>query len=252
MPVIEGAEPFAADGDDTGVLLIHGFTGNPISMRPWADELAAAGLSVRLPRLPGHGTRWQELNATRWPDWYAEVDRSFDLLTARCTQVFVAGLSMGGTLALRLAEQRRDQVAGLMLVNPSLNTEDRRAALVPLLSTVLASMPPIGNDIAKPGVSEQAYDRLPLKAAASLRGLWKLVLADLALVTAPVLVFRSAQDHVVPASSLALLRQRATGTTITERVLTQSFHVATLDYDAPQIFAESLEFIRGLVRVPAP
>ena len=104
MPLLPGAKPFFADGGPVGVLVVHGFTGSPQSMRPWAEHLAAAGHTVSLPRLPGHGTRWEDLQLTRWPDWYGEVDNAFRALRSRCDQVFVMGLSMGGTLSLRLAE----------------------------------------------------------------------------------------------------------------------------------------------------
>ena len=116
MPVMPGAEPFFHSGGSTGVLLCHGFTGNPSSLRPWADFLAAAGLTVSLPRLPGHGTTWQEMAGTRWEDWYAEIDRAYEELRGRTGEIFVMGLSMGATLALRLAELRGDGVAGLVLV----------------------------------------------------------------------------------------------------------------------------------------
>src|SRR5689334_6828638 len=105
-----GAEPFEAEGGPVGVVLSHGFTGTPQSLRPWAEYLAAAGFTVSLPLLPGHGTRWQDLNATRWTDWYGEIERAFDRLRGRCDQVFAGGLSMGGTLVLRLAERRRADV----------------------------------------------------------------------------------------------------------------------------------------------
>lgn len=244
MPVLPSCEPYAADGGETGIVILHGFTGSPISVHPWAEHFAAAGLTVRLPRLPGHGTRWQDLNDTRWPDWYGEVERAFDALRERCTQVFVAGLSMGGTLALHLAGERGDQVAGVIVVNASLDTADKRAWLLPYAAKIFRSFPPIGDDIHKPGVREGAYPRLPLRAAASLQELWAETRARLAGITAPVLAFRSAVDHIVPASSLALLRSAATGTTVTEVVLPDSYHVATLDFDAPQIFAESLAFVR--------
>lgn len=244
MPLLSGAEPWQATGGPTGVLLVHGFTGSPQSMRPWAEHLAAAGLSVSLPRLPGHGTRWQDMNATRWQDWYGEVDRAFTELTARCPEVFVAGLSMGGTLAVRLAERRADEVAGLALVNPSLTTRDRRAWLLPVLAPLIPSFPPIGNDIKKPGVTELAYDRLPLKAAASLQKLWRVTRADLAAVVAPVLLFRSVEDHVVEPVSSRLLLAGISSASRREVLLTDSYHVATLDNDAPTIFQLTLSFVR--------
>jgi alpha-beta hydrolase superfamily lysophospholipase len=82
VPLLPGAEPYSHDAGpgSVGVLVIHGFTGSPKSMRPWAEELARSGLSVELPRLPGHGTQWQDMAVTRWEDWYAEVDRSFGTL----------------------------------------------------------------------------------------------------------------------------------------------------------------------------
>ena len=246
MGVVPGAEPFAANGGDVGVVLSHGFTGSPQSLRPWAEHLAAAGLTVRLPRLPGHGTRWQDLNDTRWPDWYGEVERAFDDLHGRCRQVFGMGLSMGGTMLLRLAEQRPADVAGLVLVNPSLGTErkDVKYAL-PLLHRVVPSLAGIGSDIRKPGITELAYGRTPLRAMHSLSKLWPLVVADLGALTAPVLLYRSRVDHVVEPLSGRLLREGAHSTEVTEVILEESYHVATLDHDAPAIFAGSLEFVRA-------
>lgn len=252
MGVLPGAEPFAADGGEVGVVLSHGFTGSTQSLRPWAEHLAAAGLTVRLPRLPGHGTRWQDLNDTRWPDWYGEVERSFDDLRGRCRQVFGMGLSMGGTLVTRLAEQRPAEVAGLVLVNPSLGSErkDVKYAL-PLLHRVVPSLAGIGSDIRKPGMTELAYGRTPLRAMHSLSRLWPLVVADLGRVTAPVLLYRSRVDHVVEPMSGRLLREGAASTEVTEVILEDSYHVATLDHDAPTIFAGSLEFVRAHTSAPA-
>jgi carboxylesterase len=246
-----GAEPFSSDGFGdrarVGALLIHGFTGSPASMRPWGQHLADAGLAVRVPLLPGHGTRWQDLNETRWTDWYDAAEAAFEDLRSRCDQVFVGGLSMGGAVAVRLAEEHGDDLAGVVLVNPSLSTDDRRAALLPLVSQVVSSMPPVGGDIKRPGVSEGAYDRMPTKAAASLRTLWGVALGDLHRITAPVLVFRSTEDHVVPASSVNKLVAGAANTTVEVRALVNSYHVATLDNDAPRIFAESLVFMTSPV-----
>lgn len=242
--LLPGAEPFAHDAGPLGVLVCHGFTGSPQSMRPWAEFLADHDLTVRLPVLPGHGTRWQDMNRTGWRDWYGALEPVLTELAGRCERVFVVGLSMGGTLALRLAEQHPEQVAGLVLVNASLHTENRQARLLPVLRFVVPSMPGIGSDIKKPGARELAYDRLPVKAMHSLTQLWALTRADLGRITAPVLLYRSAVDHVVEASNAAYLLSHLPAGQVEERVLPESYHVATLDNDAETIFSGSLEFIR--------
>lgn len=246
MSILPGAEPYHHDGGPVGFLLSHGFTGTPQSMRPWAEHLAAGGLTVSLPLLPGHGTRWQDMQLTTWQDWYAELERAFDALRGRCEFVFVGGLSMGGTLALRLAEQRGDQVAGLVLVNPSVHADDPRLKALPVVKHLVRSLPGIGSDIRKEGASELAYSRMPLKPLHSLARLWPLVQADLPQVTQPVLLFRSPQDHVVnPANSETVLA-RISSTDVTAELLADSYHVATLDNDAEYLFRQSLEFVRRL------
>jgi carboxylesterase len=249
VPKLPGAEPFHADGGPVGVLVIHGFTGSPVSTRPWAEHLAAAGLTVTAPRLPGHGTRWQDLNLTRWPDWYAEVDRAFAALRDRCDHVFCMGLSIGGCLSLRLAEEHGDAVAGLVVVNPSLMTTDPRARFSGLLSKIVPATPGVVDDIRKPGVTEGGYPKLPMKAFHSLRQLWSVTVDDLPRVTQPLLVFRSAIDHVVEAANTELLLSRVTSADVEERVLPNSYHVATLDNDAAAIFEGSLAFVQS--RVPS-
>ncbi len=248
MPVMPGAEPFAIDGAPgaaVGAVLCHGFTGTPHSMRPWGEHLAAAGIPVRCPLLPGHGTRWQDMNSTGWPDWYAELEGAFDKMLARVPTVFAMGLSMGGTLCLRLGEQRGAELAGLVLVNPSLATVRRDAKLLAMLSRVLPSIPGIASDIKKPGTTEVAYDRTPLRAAYSLSQLWAQTRADLAKLTQPVLTFRSSLDHVVEAVSGRLLIEGASSTQVKEVILADSYHVATLDNDAPLIFTGSVDFVHA-------
>jgi carboxylesterase len=244
MPVMPGAEAFAHDGGKTGVLLCHGFTGSPQSLRPWADFLAAAGLSVSLPRLPGHGTTWQEMARTRWEDWYAEVDRAFDELRARCDEMFVMGLSMGGCLALRLAELRGAAVRGLVLVNPSITADTRLFLLAPVLKLVVPSLKGIASDIKKPGAEEAGYYRVPVKAAATLPGLWRITQQHLSELRQPVLAFRSTTDHVVGPASMKLLQAALPAGQLEVRELADSYHVAPLDNDAEIIFSGSLEFIR--------
>jgi carboxylesterase len=237
------AQPLSADGGRVGVLLSHGFTGSPASMRPWAEFLAGHGLTVRAPRLPGHGTTWQEMNRTGWQDWYAEVEATLDDLLLRCDRVVVGGLSMGGCLALRLAEQRNRDVAGLVLVNPAVASTNRQLKAVPVLKWVVPSRPGIGNDIKKPGVEEYCYSRVPLKALHSMMRMWDATREDLPKVTQPLLLIRSAEDHVVEPLSARIIAQRVSSRDLDEQVLENSYHVATLDHDASTVFDESLKFI---------
>lgn len=247
MPILPGAEPFAHDGSsDVGVLLCHGFTGSPQSLVPWGERLAEVGWTTRCPLLPGHGTRWQDMNHTTWADWYEALDREFTQLLSRCAAVFLFGLSMGGTLALRLAQEHDADVAGIVLVNAPVTTERRDAALLPLLSRVVPSMPGISNDIKKPGSTELAYRRLPLRAAASLSRLWQEVRRDLGRVDQPLLLFRSTDDHVVEPVNARIILGGVRGPA-REVVLADSYHVATLDNDAPAIFDGSVEFVRQVL-----
>lgn len=250
MTVQPQAGPFRADGGRFGVLLSHGFTGSPVSMRPWGQALATAGWSVRIPRLPGHGTTWQELQRTRWQEWYAELDRNLTELRRDCDAVAVGGLSMGGCLALRLAQQRPDDVAALVLVNPAIASTNRQLLAVPLLQHLVASRAGIGSDIKKPGVLEGAYDRVPLRALASMMQMWGVVRADLAAVRAPLLLLRSAVDHVVDPSSSRIIRDGVSSSAVRDVVLRDSYHVATLDNDAPLINSASHDFLAEHVGAP--
>jgi carboxylesterase len=249
VPLLPGAEPYRHEGGPTGVLLCHGFTGSPQSMRPWAEHLAARGLTVSVPLLPGHGTRWQDLQVTGWPDWYAEVDREFGALARECERVVVCGLSMGGALALLLAARHGPAVAGVALVNPSVKADGAQVRAVPLLRHVVPSVPGIASDIAKGGVEELGYDRTPLHAVYSLTRLWRQVQAELPRVDQPLLVFTSRVDHVVHPSNSELVLARTASRDVTHRVLERSYHVATLDHDAPGIFAGTAEFVERLAPV---
>ncbi|MFI6941063.1 alpha/beta hydrolase [Streptomyces sp. NPDC050418] len=246
MPVLPGAEPYRHEGGEIGVLLCHGFTGSPQSLRPWAEYLAARGLTVSLPLLPGHGTRWQDLALTGWQDWYAEVDRELRALSERCERVFVFGLSMGGALTLSLAAKHGEAISGIVLVNPLNKVRDPGAFALPVARHFVRSTKGIASDIAKEGSEETGYDRVPLHAAHSLRRFAQLVDAELPQVTQPLLLLHSPQDHVVSPADSARILGRVSSSDVTEILLEQSYHVATLDHDADRIFDESHAFVARL------
>jgi carboxylesterase len=239
-----GAEPFHADGGPIGVVLSHGLSGSPASMRPWGEYLAQQGYTVDAPRLPGHGTTVAECNRTRWDDWYATIERSYLRMRERCDIVFVGGLSMGGALAVHLAQQHED-VAGVMLVNPALGSNDLRAKLLLPVMKVLGikEYPAISNDIAKEGMDEVGYDKTPIRALVSFVDHWPMLVRDLHRVTQPTIVFHAPGDNLVDRVTTDLLKVDIGANDFTYVELPQSQHVATLDHDAETIFTRSAAFI---------
>ena len=227
------------DGGPDGVLVLHGFTGSPHSMRPWAREWARLGYAVELPLLPGHGTSVADMATRSWREWTAAVDAAYWRLAARCEQVGIAGLSMGGALALRLAARR--PVAALSLVNPGVVSPQPLSALGGPLSRLVPTVPGVRDDIRREGVSEGAYPRVPVAAAGQMHRLFAAARRSLGAVRAPVQVLRSEVDHVVTEASVRTLRA---GLPQDPEVvpLPRSWHVATLDHDAPLIFSASARF----------
>ena len=246
-PVLPGAEPYSATGDARGALVLHGFTGNPQSMRGLALVLADAGFTVEMPLLPGHGTDVADMVPTRWEDWSAAAEAAYLDLAARSDAVVVVGLSMGGMLAVWLAEHH-PEIAALALVNPMVAPPDGDTVgfVQAMIDNGDELAPGVGSDIALEGSVESAYAELPLQAALSLFAAATEVESALESVTCPVLLFTSTQDHVVDPKSSALLVERAKGP-IEQVVLERSYHVATLDYDKDEIEARTVEFATGVL-----
>jgi carboxylesterase len=242
-----GAEPFSHHGGPMGVLVLHGFTGNPQSMRPLADSLAAEGYSVELPLLPGHGTTIEDMIPTRWSDYADAAETAYRDLVGRCDAVALVALSVGGTLACWLAEHHAE-VPGMVLVNPFIDppADSFRDVLRGILDSGSEVAPGVGSDISKEGSTELAYLGSPIAAALSLFDGIDGVAARLDHITCPVLLLSSRQDHVVPSSSGDVLVAKVSGPI--ERVwLEHSYHVATLDHDAELVVSRTLAFLHDVL-----
>lgn len=239
--VAASADAWSSAGDGPGVLVLHGFTGNPTAVRPLARRLADEGHAVEVPRLPGHGTTWRDLASTTWRDWLREADAALDRL-GRLPRSIV-GLSIGATLALKLAQDRPADVTSLVLINPALTFRHPLKPALGLLKRMIPTFPGLGNDIAKPGVDELPYHRVPLRAAASLFELQDRVRDRLHEITAPTLIFTSRNDHTVPPGDSAIVRDRIASPRRQQVWLERSFHVATLDHDADMIADRTIAWL---------
>lgn len=238
--------PFStAQGHHTGILVIHGFTGSPHSMRPIAIFFANHGYDVEMPLLPGHGTTWEDMSTRSYSEWVDEVDAAYWRLRKRCHQVVVIGLSMGGALAVHLSARR--PVAGTILINPYIVNPQLAMHAAPVLKRFVKTMDSVGSDIAIPGIDEGAYSITPTASIAQLHYFGKEVRRVIPALTAPVLYFRSKNDHIVSDKSHAYFLKTAHCPVEFVR-LEKSYHVATLDYDAELIFETSLQFVRGITQ----
>ena len=240
---IPNSEPFELIGGQIAVLLIHGFSGSPLSVKPWAEKLHQSGFTVNVPRLPGHGSNWNEMNQTRWEEWFAEVENKFRELKSRHQRVFVAGFSMGGALSLRLATIYRNEIEGILLVNPSIGDDRLIMRLVPFLKYFIPSVKGRGTDVAAPNPPRHSYGRTPLRALHSLQKLWRVVRRDLHLIDQPLMIGYSINDHVVNPKFSEMLIDNVSSMDIREVVFEKSFHNVALDYDLPILVEESVNFI---------
>ncbi|CAN5779907.1 alpha/beta fold hydrolase [soil metagenome] len=239
--VLPGAEAWSAPGGPHGALVLHGFTGNPNSMRGVAKALAAAGFAVELPRLPGHGTTVADMMTTTWADWSATAEAAYCDLAGRCERVVVVGLSMGGALTAWLASFH-PEIAGIVTVNPVVQApEGMRALVQDMVDAGQTAMDGIGSDIADPDVTESAYRQTPLAPLLSLFEAAEEFGARLGDIACPVLIITSRQDHVVEPVNSDVLAAGVSGPV--ERVtLDRSYHVATLDHDRDEVERRTVEF----------
>lgn len=246
-------DPFDLVGDRAiGVLCIHGFTGTPYEMRYLGESLARAGYTVRGMRLPGHGTRWEDLDATRWSDWADATLDEYDTLRLRCPRVAVVGQSLGGLLALHLATQRTDVAAVATLAAPlwleGLAARVAQWAADGMLRRFRAIPKFYGSDVRdkRTRAENPAYAAIPTRALAELAAFMRVVDGSLEQVTQPVLVLHGAHDHTAPVGCAQKIAQRTRA--VRTRILPRSYHLLAADVERDVVAAEIADFLRRHAR----
>ena len=229
-----------------GVLLVHGFTGAPPSMRPWGEFFHSKGFTVRVPLLPGHGTKAEDLNNVKWQEWPAKVEHELSELQKTCDIIFLVGLSMGGGTVLNVATNNNDAIAGIVLVNPWIHLKGMSVELAFLISRFRKMRASVGNDIKRPGVTEWGYDATAILGVYEALKMLRNTRKNLGAVTVPVQLFHSVEDHTLPVSNTEIILSEIGSKDKTRIELVNSYHVATLDYDQELIFQNSLTFVEGL------
>ncbi len=245
-PILPGAEPFFLPGNDIGVLVCHGFTGSTQSMLFLGQQLNQAGYTVIGPRLAGHGISPQAMAKTTASDWTASVDEALATLRQTCAQVFMTGLSMGGTLTLYSAAQHAGVIKGAIPINATVQIGSADLAGLALAPGMPETVPGIGSDIKAPGVTELAYSQVPVAALRQVYSLAAVTRDLLPRIQCPTLVIQSRIDHVVDPSNGPRIVRLIGAKRVQLLWLDESYHVATLDNDKELIAEQAVAFIRSI------
>ena len=244
--IMAGAEPFFFPGNDIGVLVCHGFTGTTQSMLPLGQHLATAGYTVIGPRLAGHGISPQAMAKTSAMDWIASVDEALATLRKTCSQIFMTGLSMGGTLTLYTAAKHAGVINGAIAINAPVVIVSPDLAGLTLDPAMPEFIPGVGSDIKDPNSKELAYLELPVASLKQIYVLAAVTRDMLPRIKCPTLVIHSREDHIVnPNNGLRIVE--GLGAARVELLwLENSYHVATLDNDKELICQRAAAFINSI------
>lgn len=240
------AEPFFFKGGDIGVVVCHGFTGSPQSMRYLGERLHAAGHTVIGPRLKGHGETPAALAQATAADWIASVDEAIQTLRGHCSQIFMLGQSMGGTLTLYTAAMQPELLRGVITINAAVRLSRPDMAALAFDRRLPDTVPGVGSDIKDPTVAEVAYPEVPVVAFRQLYALMGVAHDLLPRVQCPALVITARDDHVVDPANGPLIAGKVGAKRVEMAWLDNSYHIASMDHDKDLIVTLAERFIRSV------
>lgn len=234
-PELNG-ESFLLQGDQTAILMVHGFTATTTEVRTLADHFHKLGHTVAAPLLPGHGTHPDELNQTTWQDWYTTAEHAYRELSKNHKAVWVAGESMGALLCLKLAMDY-PEIGGLMLFSPALKVHNLSGAY--FLQFFRDYLDKSSKESSMPW---KGYNVYPLKGAVQLRELQKEVTPSLGKIHQPTLVMVSQADETVKLETGQEILDAIASPVKELLVLEHSPHVMLLGPESELIFRKAEQF----------
>jgi carboxylesterase len=239
-PVIDGAESFLIKGNNVGLLLSHGFMGTPQSVKYLGEKFSELGYTVYAPRLKGHGTHYKDMEKSTHIDWFSDLEIGYKFLKEHCSTIFIIGQSMGGTLALWLANKHKD-IKGLVLINAALSVPNYEQLIGKSSPRYLVETAP---DIKLKGVHEITYNKVPIQSIHELQVLMKKTPEIIPNITNSILCFKSAEDHVVPPENTDYILEHIGSVEKEAVTLNDSFHVASMDHDKDKIINRTHNYIQ--------
>jgi len=250
-PLRPRGEPFFFPGGSLGVLLIHGFTGTPQEMRRLGVFLADRGWTALGIRLPGHGTRPEDLRGVTWRDWAEAVATGAKILRERCEYVFLCGLSLGGVLALyEAAHQPPD---GLIVMASPYRIRDIRLRFLWLLKWLIPHVGKRSSELHDPEAQAEpvSYSWYPMTAVEEVVRAVQAAAARLHQVQCPALLIYSRSDRTVPPDQGWAVYHRLGSRDKTIHWLIHSGHVIPEDIEQEEAFEQIERFIQRVVKQKA-
>lgn len=246
----EQLQPFRIRGGTRGCLLIHGFAGTPPEMRGLGEFLAARGYDVMGPLLAGHGLTPEAMASTRWPDWARSAEAAYDALRRDCHDVFVAGQSLGGSLALHLAATR-PEVKGVItmgaMASPIFFRDWRIKVIHGLKYVVRWHIPPDDSDLGDPTAVRllHSYARRPTVCIESLMQLLRVLDRELPRVTVPALITHGRRDRTVDVANAPHIMARLGAADKQLVWFERSGHAVTVDLEHDALYATVLNWLNA-------
>ena len=232
----EVCQPVHHKGGSSGVLLIHGFTGTCAHMRKLADELAALGYTVRTINLPGHALTEADMAKATWQQWlHAAKEAAYEMMQEVDTFT-VCGLSMGGVLALLIAEQMK--VDACVPISAPTAVKNRMLPLAGIAAPVIRRIPwgPGGERHARLDKRyDFGYSGFPTAKGADLNKLIQLARRNLFGITCPILCVQSDADETIWEGSCDDILQNVSSTVRQKLWLHDVPHVCTISHELPSI-----------------
>lgn len=240
---MRGAEPFHFEGDTTGVLLLHGFSGSCAEVRPLGHVLRAAGYGVYAPALAGHGTHPDDLLPIGAAHFFEHVEAAYAFAHSRWRRVYLIGLSLGGTLALHLAAHHA--VAGIVTIASPVYMRRHIKRGIPLAHRWSPWRRVVSNLAAWRG-EVVGYRTTPTASLLVFLEVLEHVRAELPAVRAPLLALHSRKDDTVPASNAEFIVEHVGSGVRRARLYPAGRHLLCLPPGITQIAPDILGFLREL------
>ena len=243
--IIQGAESFLlrADGE-SGVLLIHGFTGNPAELRLLGEHLQSTGLTVLCMRLAGHATTVGDLIRTTRDDWFHSVLDGVSILRGLSKKISIVGHSMGGLLALQAAATvELDRLVAMS--TPMFIDESMRLDQLPPRAecgTLVVHQPRRTLRDVPTGVND-VYRSMPLVSVHELVNLIDETKKILSRVRTPTLIMHGTADHTARVESAQFIFDRLSSTEKKIVLLEDMGHLLPLTEGREEVFARAAAFL---------